>query len=186
MSSSAALVTSSSAPHLMRSNAPPPSRHPMSRSAPQPMDNSAPQHTRPPTRRSAPPPTSRCAPALGMAGMAREVLDMDRNNPAPRSPRRAAPVSQCRNLSRNVPLFPRKVVNRWQCRHQEKAAPLYPRRAAPGCPRRTAAVFLYKLLPRWPRRSAVVVVMVAAQEATMDRVVVGIDTMDLHKNLHLI
>merc|ERR1719513_162460 len=146
MSSSAALVTSSSAPHLMRSNAPPPWRHPMSRSAPQPMNNSAPQHTRPPTRRSAPPPTSRCVPALGMAGTAREVLDMDRNNPAPRSPRRAAP----------------------------------------GYPCRTAAVFLYKLLPRWPRRSAVVVVMVAAQEATMVRVVVGIDTMDLQKNLHII
>merc|ERR1719250_249213 len=113
-----------------------------------------------------------------MAVTAREVLDMDKNNPAPRSPRRAAPVSQCRNLSRNAPLFPRKVVNRWQCRHQEKAAPLYPRR--------TAAVFLYKLLPRWPRRSAVVVVMVEAQEATMVRVVVGIDMMDLQKNLHLI
>jgi len=28
--------------------------------------------------------------------------------------------------------------------------------------------------------------MVAAQEATMVRVVVGIDTMDLQKNLHLI
>merc|ERR1739847_260378 len=97
-----------------------------------------------------------------MGGTAREVLDMDKNNPAPRFLRKVAQVSQSRNLSRNAPLCPRKAVNRWQCRLQEKAVRLCPSRTASRSPSRTAAVFLYKLPPRWPRRSAVVVVVVVA------------------------
>merc|ERR1719309_1327390 len=111
---------------------------------------------------------------------------MDRNNPAPRFLRKVAQMSQSRNLSRSAPLCPRKAVNRWQCRLQEKAVHLYPSRTAPGCPRRAAAVFLCKLPPRWPRRSAVVEVVVVAPVATMDSGMVKFDTMDLQKHLHLI
>merc|ERR1719430_631970 len=152
-SSSAALAMSNNAPHLMKNNAPPLWRHPMNRSAPPPTNNSAPQHMRPPMRRSAPPPTSKCAPALAMAVTEREVLDMDKNNPAPRFLRKVAQVSQSRNQSRNAPL----------------------------CPRRAAAVFLYKLPPRLPRRSAVVVVVVVALVVTMDRGMVKVNRMDLQK-----
>merc|ERR1719431_826391 len=144
-------------------------------------------------RRSAPPPTSKYVPVLAMVGTAREVLDMDKNSPAPRFLRKVAQVSQSRNLSRNAPLCPRKAVNRCQCKPQEKAVHLCPSRTAsrspsrtaPGCPRRTAAVFLYKLQPRLPRRSAVVVVVVVALVAIMDKGMVKCDTMDLQKHTHL-
>merc|ERR1719347_1388762 len=99
---------SSSATQLMNSSAPPA----MSSNAPHLMKNNALHLTRPPMRRSAPPPTSRCAPALVTEDTAREVLDMELSNLAPKFPSKAVQVYQYKNLFRNALLYPRRVASR--------------------------------------------------------------------------
>merc|ERR1712142_981488 len=161
MNSSAAPAMNSNAPHLMNSNA---------------------LHlTRPPMRRSAPPLTSKSAPALAMEDTAKEVLDMELSNLAPKFPSKAAQVCQYKNLFRNALLYPRRVASRWLSRHQESPAPQCqsrtinksPSRIVPRCPRRAAPVFQYKHQPRWPRKSAVEVVVDMVEVDTMVRVMIG-------------
>merc|ERR1711902_141159 len=112
------LLMSSNAAQLMNSNA-----APAMNSNAQHLTNSNALHlTRPPMRRSAPPPTSRCAPALATEDTAREVLDTELSNLAPKFPSKAAQVYQYKNLFRNALLYPRRVASRLLSRHQESPA----------------------------------------------------------------
>merc|ERR1719209_2525294 len=121
---------------------------------------------RPPPRRNAPPPTRRSAPTQG--GMAREVRAMDKN--ALKSHNKVALTSQYKSQSRNVTECPRKIVSRSQSEHLNSPAHLSLSRTASRSQRKTAAVYLsrvvpvyqYKHLPRWLRRFAVVGVVAVA------------------------